>query len=259
MPLVEKEKGGGGGGVMADQHKTVHKTIPALSSKERPRDKPNAIENIDQSTNSFQLLWRGLHNIDVHSLSTFVGAKPCLSRLCFPFTLAKWIPRMPNKGKKEKVMYQALCVSFIFPVNALNMVMSTIWQLWQIACSTCSLLFLLVKYQASKSGGSAKQANKENGDVVSDEVRWKFRFWLEKSFRSLSESHQDHDIVYWDGCWLTDFSVWFFSCRQSWSLSPFRILRVKQWSSGNMQMARQLWGRRNGKVRRLSMWATIER
>ena len=36
-------------------------------------------------------------------------------------------------------------------------------------------LISLVKSQASKSGGSAKQANKENGDGVSDEVRWKFR------------------------------------------------------------------------------------
>lgn len=45
----------------------MHKAIPALSSKKRPRDKPNAIENIDQSTNSFRLLWRELHNIDVHS------------------------------------------------------------------------------------------------------------------------------------------------------------------------------------------------
>ena len=91
------------------------RNVPALSSKERPRDKLNAIENIDQSANSFQLLWRELHNIDAHSLSTFVAAKSCLSRLCFPFNLAKWITRMPNKGKKEKVMYQASCVSFIFP------------------------------------------------------------------------------------------------------------------------------------------------
>ena len=29
--------------------------IPALSSKQRPRDKMNATENIDQSTNSFLL------------------------------------------------------------------------------------------------------------------------------------------------------------------------------------------------------------
>lgn len=40
---------------------------------------------------------------------------------------------------------------------------------------TRSLFVSLVKYQASKSGGNAKQANKENGDAVSDEVRWKFR------------------------------------------------------------------------------------
>lgn len=112
---------------------TIHKKIfqvgehiPAFSSKQRPRDKVNAIENIDQSENSFKLDWRELHNIDVHSLSTFVAAKLCLSRLCFPFTLAKWIARMPNKGKKEKVMFQASCVSFILAVSALNMVMSTL-------------------------------------------------------------------------------------------------------------------------------------
>ena len=65
---------------------------------------------------------------------------------------------------------------------------------------TRSLFISLVKYQASKSGGNAKQANKENGDAVSDEVRRTFRVWLDKTFRSLSESLQDHDIVYWDGC-----------------------------------------------------------
>ena len=70
-----------------------------------------------------------MHNTDVQSLSTFVASKLCLSPLCFPFTLVKWITRMPNKGKKEKVKFQASCVSFIFAVSALNMVVSTIWQL----------------------------------------------------------------------------------------------------------------------------------
>ena len=124
--------------------KSTNTTIPALSSKQTPRDKMNAIENIDQSANRFQLDWRELHNIDVQSLPTFVAAKLCLSRLCFPFTRAKWITKMPNKGKKEKVMFQALCVSFIFAVSALNMVVSTIWQLWQIGCSTMHALFLFL-------------------------------------------------------------------------------------------------------------------
>ena len=124
--------------------KKIFPTIPALSLKQTPRDKMNAIENIDQSANRFQLDWRELHNIDVQSLSTFVAAKLCLSRLCFPFTLAKWITKMPNKGKKEKVMFQASCVSFIFVVSALNMVVSTIWQLWQIGCSTMHALFLFL-------------------------------------------------------------------------------------------------------------------
>lgn len=173
----------------------------------------NATENIDQSTNSFLLDWRELHNIDVHSLSTFVAAKLCLSRLCFPLTLAKWITRMPNKGKKEKVMFHTTCVSFIALVHS-----TWLWAQFGnydrsvVRPYTLSLYFSCQMYQASKSGGNAKQANKENGDAVSDEVRWKFRVWLEKSFRCLCESHQDHDIVYWDGCWLIDFSVRFFSC-----------------------------------------------
>ena len=52
-----------------DVHKiNMRKTInlfPALSTKERPRDYPNAIENINQSGNKLRLLRRELCMISI--------------------------------------------------------------------------------------------------------------------------------------------------------------------------------------------------
>lgn len=98
--------------------------FPRFHQRGRPRDKPNSIENIDQSAISFRLLRRELHKYRCPQLSTSKLQNPCLSPLCFPFTLAKWITKMPNKAKKEKVMYRMLWVSFILVVYTSNVCMN---------------------------------------------------------------------------------------------------------------------------------------
>ena len=99
-----------------------------------------------------------------------------------------------------------------------------------------SLVFL-GQQQSSKTGGSAKQANKENGDAVVDEVSGKFPFRHVKSFAVRIESH--FRWILFAGMGVDVFKELFFqtklhvlfcfisACRLNQSLSQLHILRAK--------------------------------
>jgi len=72
--------------------------------------------------------------------------------------------------------------------------------------------------QSSKTGGSAKQANKENGDSVTDEVRGKLRFRFEKSF--VVRMNHIWDWILFTGMGVDVFWNLFFCVRNYFASTP---------------------------------------
>ena len=103
---------------------------------------------------------------------------------------------MPNKGKKEKVVYQDDVKFTLF-----SRLTSTLLRRSQhFEHNDRSINRVCISEQSSKTGGSVKQANKENGDAVVDEVSGKLISPLVKSFVVVMiDSPIRLDIVYWDG------------------------------------------------------------